>query len=1195
MKIYSLLLTILMLLLPLTALGDPDEILKQIHERQLIIAGKKQGSAKLARKELKALMHRYADEEGKKQLGKALEWLESQGNDLGFETDVKSLYKGFNRYAGRTSVVPLEMTFVELAAIREKYDGIKGTIDDFREHAGRGYSYAKRLYELSGVFSENQEPAAKRLSSNLSLLADAMSNYGDKIPLVGAFIAAYGDITGEMVKAVNNLGEKLNARNPWLNDATYGINELTRAYRHQLPGVWLKPVLGLKDCYISDDGPRRVYIFDPKSRHTDRESGTEYDGAFVPVSQYPPFNAMSAGKTVRELRRRYKMFDQAGIKTPGVRQVLREAGRIVRIAPRIDYGAISAGGGFTVQMLAYHAVDGRPVSRSTDISFVLTQDAGYWGTETQTATLGQFLTWTAPEDPGKYELTVDLSETSKSSGWQLQAAKPVKAPYIVGSATRLSIKPDRVHIATTRRQPLPISVLLQDGNGDPLTTGGLVIDVTPEGQFALQVPGSFLSPRPRLELSDNELKTVTRVDLVPIDSAVMTPGPVHVTARYKDKDKRVAAATAILRVQEPVIIDNSRIAVNPRFGKDSVDLAVTVSDADLRKVRVGTVTLTALNGGLFKTHTGKQTTTRLDLTRSETATWVPGDEGKPGRKFKIVFSGGAWQDALYSPVTTQWTLESVEEEAPLLFAAAPPPAAPAQFEPPADEAQAAEEGYVDEVASDQWQEATAEQLPGKALSGSATVTAKNQPSESGIPATTQAPAPETQTGDLFLGPGHGLGVASTSAAAKPVLPEIPAAPPQSDPADRITGQTPAPDTQSAAASPPNRQTPAVAAALPYAEPFKPVPVNPTARQLDLKTARGYNSPVIQPPIQVPAFAWNEAIPTVKVVPEHIIQWSKAPFPEADLKSGKAERQVGTNRDGSQYRNEKFTISGHKMRRRYKNGQIEEANLTYSDGSQYHQVKFIKNLPPDWGNGVDPSRPETVFGKDVVTDHITVYYVSIKNDQGSESMRYEFDDNGRCLIEDYKSDNLPTDERRWEAGVLVYEKRMMDDGTMVEQLRQKDKTLKRISCYQFFKTTMGRWVKLKHGPWITFHPNGKVQKALVYEKDEENGTTVEWHDTGAIKNLNIKENGETVFHQYGLPDGRLYSQMARVSETKRHLITWALADTSPNIRISEVDIPTGDSHTVTFNQAGLRHGEEYNMKNGQRSGKRIYWKNGVPSK
>ena len=87
----------------------------------------------------------------------------------------------------------------------------------------------------------------------------------------------------------------------------------------------------------------------------------------------------------------------------------------------------------------------------------------------------------------------------------------------------------------------------------------------------------------------------------------------------------------------------------------------------------------------------------------------------------------------------------------------------------------------------------------------------------------------------------------------------------------------------------------------------------------------------------------------------------------------------------------------------------------------------------------------------------------------------------------------------------------------------------------------------------------------------------------------------MFHQYGLPDGRLYSQMARVGETKKHLITWALADNPPNIRISEVDIPTGDSHTVTYNHEGLRHGEEYNMKNGQRSGKRTYWKNGVPSK
>ncbi|MBU0754858.1 MAG: hypothetical protein KJ645_06940, partial [Planctomycetes bacterium] len=332
--------------------ADTDAVLKEMHERQLIIAGQKQGNIELARRELRDLMRKYAKEEGNAQLGKALDWLGDRGNDLGFETDVTSLYEGFNRYTGRDSVVGLEMRFVESATIAENLRGGYNTAKDYTEHAQRGYSYAKRLYELSGVFEQNQEPAAKRLSSNLSLLADAMSNYGDKVPLVGAFIAAYGDVAGEMVKAVEKLGERLNARNPWLNDVSYGSSELTRAYRNQLSGVWLKPVLGLRDCYVSDDPAQRVYIFDLKSRHLDRTTGQEFDGAFVPVSQYPPFDGMSSNQAVRELRRRYMMFDRAGVKNPGVRQVVREAERIVRLEPQLDHAAVQAGQGFTVQVLA---------------------------------------------------------------------------------------------------------------------------------------------------------------------------------------------------------------------------------------------------------------------------------------------------------------------------------------------------------------------------------------------------------------------------------------------------------------------------------------------------------------------------------------------------------------------------------------------------------------------------------------------------------------------------------------------------------------------------------------------------------------------------------------------------------------------------------------------------------------------------
>ena len=1155
------------LCLPSVVCGDADAVLKQIHDRQLIIAGQKQGSVELARRELRDLMRQYAKEESKQQLGKALEWLESQGNDMGFQTDVESMYRGFNRYANRTSVVPLEMSFVKLAVINEKYGAVKGTVKDYADHAKRGYSYAKRLYELSGVFEENQEPAAKRLSSNLSLLADAMSNYGGKIPLVGAFIAAYGDITGEMVKAVDKLGEKLNARNPWLNDATYGSSELTRAYRNQMGGLWLKPVLGLRDCYVSDDGPQRIYIFDPKSRHRDRASGNEYDGAFVPVSQYPPFDAMSFSQAVKELRRRYTMFDKAGVKNPGVRQVLREAQRILRIEPQLDYASIQAGQGFTVQTLAYYAVDGRPVPRGQDITLVLSQNAGYWGTETQTAALGQFLTWKAPETAGSYEMSVDLSDEAKSDGWRLQQTRPVKAPYIVGVPTHLSLTPGVTRLATTRRQPVPIAVKLQDETGSRFSAGDLVLEVKPRGQFGLQIPDSYLAPRALLELSGSELEDMAQVNLVPLDSAVIEPGVVHVSATYRDDTKRLAAATARFRVQAPRMVDDSRIHVKTRVRGGAVDFKVTVSDDSERKVRVGTVTLTALSNGLFKTYRGNENSTQLDLSKPGLATWVPGKDRTGQEQFRLEFSGAAWQDAIYSPVSMEWTLKQIPDEAePLLFGAAEAPIEPAPVALPADEAGAIEQGYVSTVEPQQWQQLEAQETPQEAAVAD---------SGNSIPQA-EATATPPISGDAFAGVGAGLGVNSPNV---------------NETSGTQTGQ---PQTNAAkpAVRVPSPASPVMSmglASLPIVPSFEPVSVPSLPMRLDAKTCRGYRSPAIEPPISVPAFPWNETVPLAKDLPEDIMAHAKASFPEADLKRGRAKRQTSTGSDGIRRVKEDFTVANHRVSRRYKGEKLEEANITIPDSTRAYWLQFRESQGSSFENGT-----MDVFGKDVVVDWITSFFVRLKNSDGEESMSRLFDRQGRCYSEKYWSDDLITDLRKWDKGLLINELRMMDDGTIVEQIRRSDGTMSVIRCSSYFKLTTGRWVKLKQGPEVFCHTNGRPRQAMIYEKDEPDGRNIEWHETGHLYKLTIRQNEETVFYQRGSDEGRLLSQTLKTGENSIVTINWSLSGKSPSISIGERDPVAKTSHTVRYNTSGLRNGEEYWMKNGQRSD-RNYWKDGVKTR
>lgn len=178
---------------------------------------------------------------------------------------------------------------------------------------------------------------------------------------------------------------------------------------------------------------------------------------------------------------------------------------------------------------------------------------------------------------------------------------------------------------------------------------------------------------------------------------------------------------------------------------------------------------------------------------------------------------------------------------------------------------------------------------------------------------------------------------------------------------------------------------------------------------------------------------------------------------------------------------------------------------------------------------------------------------------------------------------------------------MDDGTIVRQVRRPDRTMSLIECSSYFKLTTGRWVKLKHGPEVFFHANGRPSKTLIYEQDEPDGREIKWHDTGFLSKLTVRENQAVVFAQSGSAEGRLLYQSVKRGPNQVVSIYWNVSadwnrsGRSPHISVRERDPVADLSHTVNYNLSGLRHGEEYRMKNGVRSGKRIYWKDGVQTR
>ncbi len=1174
-----------------TARADVDDTLAKIKHRQKILAGMEPGSATIARAELKELYEQLSKEANDDQLRKTGELMLDMFSGL---KTVMTDYYASNDHGRGSAYIPREMIFLTAADTINKYKTVAGApifqaggVDISEDKLKAATSFADELLGISRAFSEQPEPESQVLAGKMKALSGLMSNFGDDlpIPVVNKLIKALGDVTSEMIGAVLDIEDKLNARNPFLNAATVGDGGAATAWKHQIKED-LARVTGLRDAYVEAwSGRQHVWLFDRNGKHYDKATDREYPGNFIPISRQPAFAGQSQEQIIRTLRRRFRLLHQAGIESPTIDQILYESTRVLRPNVVIAHDAIVPGEGFPLRIDAYRALDGERLPQASGITFEIRQPGGLLGDQIDTAAHGQTITWTAPAAPGKHTLTVTLTEASIQAGWRLEWNAPVTAHYVIGEKTRLLLKLQQETVATTRRNPLRMVLRLHPDDEDlpAIATGRLILRTDPDDVVRLAKASadwelaSGSSADGSLDLTGgqgslNELINPIRIALIPASPDGMPPGAVRIIAEYLDELgadrnralRQSARAEAVMRIVDPPTLAVDRFVLTARADAQSgrYTLALQATDSAGKPVRDGRVTLQCEDGGFFPGMNGEH----VELAGHRETVWVAPENPPENVRFRLTYSGAQGEDCIYTEAK-QIVLVKLpgnaagEEEALLLPAEIAAGIAAATVSLPDDETIEEEEATLlppsavsAQVAPDDQAEDEASLIPG--LPASATI----PPSTTAEPATTAISDPEVQKAFAAFGVGN----------ASPVT--APAAEPQ-------TPATPVPAYGDVAG-------------LPLAPSFTPVPVNPQAERLDPATLRGYRSPLIEPPISIPAFPWNETRPTTGDLPGHLMQWCRAPYPVADEKEGRAKRDVRTNGNLTEVL-ETFQIAGHELRRKYQNNKLEYAEIRSPDRQTTYALNFVWNKPPDRSKGVNTNDPTTVFGQDVVVDTLMRYTIERKTPENTENVRMVYDLNGNCTEERTVIDSrILTDQRTWRNDKLVEEQRMIDN-TLVCQSRNEEGTMLSIECYSYFRRTSGDWAKLKNGPKIDFHLNGLPRQALVYEQDEPDGKKVEWHATGHLKELTIKEGETLVFSQRGSEHGRLIAQNVRISETQMVGISWSNHEDKYRIEMYVRDTAAGHNHNIPFNASGLRDGEEFwqQLRPSKRL-KRIYWKNGV---
>ncbi len=321
--------------------------------------------------------------------------------------------------------------------------------------------------DLAALDTTELSPGTRRLAGQLTVLTSLMSNFGDKVPLIGAFLKGYGDVAGGLLKATTQLDARIKASEQGeLRDGIHGLErgellKKLRALGHDGATV----VTGLRDAYLTDtvaDGGPVVAIWDRAKRRW-VESAAPHPSA-------------------AELRKRYAFYAKRGQPNPTPEQILTAYRRTLALTLTPSATHIRPGETVTLRTEGRLVVDDRPLG-SVWVKVALKTHtglgAGSFGGATSVR-VGEALTWTAPDNLNEtFTFEATLDEASTAAGWAL--AEPATAKVRTGAETRVVLTANRTQVGFGELVTLDAKVVDADGRAlDPKAGGHLSFEVSPD-------------------------------------------------------------------------------------------------------------------------------------------------------------------------------------------------------------------------------------------------------------------------------------------------------------------------------------------------------------------------------------------------------------------------------------------------------------------------------------------------------------------------------------------------------------------------------------------------------------------------------------------------------------------------------------------------------------------------------------------
>jgi len=465
----------------------------------------------------------------------------------------------------------------------------------------KGYDYYKKITGLNGklkaIDTQGYSKATADLTKALTTMGTLMSEFGEKVPFIGAFLKGYGDLTVGFVDAIQKLNKTVVTN---INQGCIGTG--TRADSSNMNKAWDEQGLagmtacrenGLANVYANLDKPSELYLWDPL---TYREVGAGKKKK-KKMGRWWFVHKVAPGLTLNGLEKRYKaLFKKSGgtLKNPSAKQVLHEYAKAVELRLTAENIGVSPGGKLKVKASGIRLADGQEVK---GLFFELSQTADGITTKVKCRS-GEMIEWQVPSEKKAYILTSELQKES-SAVWR--AVNKGKLKYFVGtpSFVRLSLKPmvvilDENGVPDTDSFKLLTSV--SNENGDYLDEGFLSLVTDPA------YSGSF---KPNDVFFGKSL-SAGNIDLIwnPF-SGEMKKGVIHFTANYEGFESQfrkiyLCPATAqkdlLVYETQPVFLKISKVKVE---GERKWNISVSLKNGKGKLIPKGKLKFKADSGGFI--------------------------------------------------------------------------------------------------------------------------------------------------------------------------------------------------------------------------------------------------------------------------------------------------------------------------------------------------------------------------------------------------------------------------------------------------------------------------------------------------------------------------------------------------------------------------------------------------------------------